>query len=89
MAADGVPPSPTAYRLEEERRRLRHLQQVSLEKLADVRALALQKAQLQEAAHAFLFPARAASSAAPQSRLHRQSRRRAGQQCPGIIPVLY
>ena len=69
VAPDGVPPSPTAFRLEEERRRLQYLQQLSLEKLTDVRALALQKAELQAAAHSFLFRTRAASSAAPQSRL--------------------
>eukprot|EP01043_Picozoa_sp_COSAG02_P082586 COSAG02_NODE_20776_length_816_cov_0.900976_2_plen_135_part_01 len=38
--ADGIPPSPTAFHLQEERQKLRILQQESLEKLAEVRALA-------------------------------------------------
>lgn len=52
QAADGVPPSPTAFRLQEERQRLRILQQQSVEKLAYVRALTREKAELQEAARA-------------------------------------
>jgi hypothetical protein len=52
QAIAGVPPSPTAFRLQEERQRLHILQQESLEKLADVRELVRQKTELQAAARA-------------------------------------
>lgn len=48
-ASNGIPPSPTAFRLQEERQRLQLLQQASLEKLADVKALEQQRVELQAA----------------------------------------